>query len=156
TSIEELEVAAQNGRLATVKGFGPKTVARVIKGIAFLRESGSLRLYHHARVEAEQLVAMVRAHPDVERAEVAGAVRRRVEVAACVDVVAACRRDPLDVAQSFTRVNGVKRAHGEGTTVVIHFVDGARLDLRCVDPEGFGAALFDATGSPEHVSAVRE
>src|SRR5262245_19580706 len=123
-SVERLEAAASDGRLARLKGFGPKTTVKILKGIAFMRETGSLRLYYHAVFEANRLVAMVRAHPDVERAENAGTIRRRVELAATVDIVAACRRSPLDVAQSFARIAGVKHAHGDGASVVIHFVDG--------------------------------
>jgi len=154
-SLEALEAAARDGRLTRLKGFGPKTTARVLKGIAFMRETCSLRLYHHALAEANQLVSMVRDHPDVERAEIAGVIRRRVEVAANVDIVAACRRSPIAVAQSFTQVAGVKHAQGDGANVVVHFVDGGRLDLRCVEPSGFGVALFDATGGADHVAAVR-
>ena len=35
-------------------------------------------------------------------------------------------------------------------------VDGAQLDLLCVSPEDFGVALWQATGSSEHVAAVSE
>jgi DNA polymerase (family 10) len=154
-TIEELEEAARNGRLAALPRFGPKTAERVLKGIAFLRSRGSLRLYHHAVVEANQLVAMVRSHPDVARAEIAGTIRRRLEVAGAVDVVAACRRSPTEVAQSFTRIAGVKASDSEDGTVAIRFVDGGHLDLRCVEPDQFGVALWRATGSDEHVAGVR-
>ncbi len=153
-TLEELERAGQDGRLAKLPRFGPKTAEKILKGIAFLRAKGSLRLYHHAIVEANQLLAMVRSHPDVERAELAGAVRRRLEVVRAVDVVAACSRSPDDVAQSFTRIAGVKAADGHANTVAIQFVDGGRLDLHCVEPAQFGVALWRTTGSDEHVADI--
>jgi DNA polymerase (family 10) len=88
-SIEDLEVAARDGRLATLPKLGPKTVERILHGIAKARERGTLQLYHHAAPEARHLLEGIRSHPDVERAEVAGDIRRRLEIAGRIDVVAA-------------------------------------------------------------------
>jgi len=153
-TLEELEAAAKDGRLATLPKFGPKTVAKLLRGIATAREHGTLRLYHHAYIEAQRLLASVANHPDVARAELAGALRRRAEVVARVDIVAECRSNPVAVAQSFTRLAGIKSARGEGTSVSIRFVDGAELELHCVDHDRFAVALWRATGSDAHLSAV--
>ncbi|HXT18031.1 MAG TPA: DNA polymerase/3'-5' exonuclease PolX [Gemmatimonadaceae bacterium] len=153
-TVEELEAAATDGRLAKLTKFGPKTAAKILKGIATARERGTLRLYHHAVVEARQLLDAVRGHPDVTRAELAGAIRRKVEVASSADIVAACARDPAAVAQSFARLSGVRESNGDGARVSVHFVDGARLELHCVTPEHFGVALWRATGNAEHVAEV--
>jgi DNA polymerase (family 10) len=155
-SVEALEETARSGRLGKVKGFGPKTVEKILKGIALLRESGALRLYHHALLEGRQLVEMVAAHPDVTRAAVAGALRRHRETVGAIDVVAACAGDPEEVASSFTRVGGVARASLDRAHATIHFADGAHLELRCVTAERFGAALWRATGSSDHVSQVTD
>ena len=154
SSVEELEVAAADGRLAKVPKIGPKTAAKILKGIADSRERGSLRLYHHAIVEARRLRETVASHPDVERCEIAGDIRRHAEVAARIDIVAACRTDPVAVAQSFTRIPGVERSEGAGASASIHFVDGAHLQLHCVRPEQFGLALWWATGNDAHVADV--
>jgi DNA polymerase (family X) len=153
-TLEELEAAAKDGRLATLPKFGPKTVAKLLRGIATAREHGTLRLYHHAYIEAQRLLASVANHPDVARAELAGALRRRAEVVARSDIVAECRSNPVAVAQSFTRLAGIKSARGEGASVSIRFVDGAELELHCVDRDRFAVALWRATGSDTHVSAV--
>ena len=155
-TVEELEAAARNGRLATLPRVGPKTAAKILAGIATARERGALRLYHHAMAEAEHLLAAVWSHPGVERAEIAGALRRKMEVAGTVDIVAACRGDAAAVAQSFTRVAGVRSAEGTGASVSILYVDGARLALRCVASENFPVALWQATGSVEHIRGVTE
>ena len=153
-TIEELEAAARDGRLTTVPKLGAKTAAKILQGIATAREHGSLRLYHHAVIEARALLASVRSHPDVERAEVAGDIRRRVETAGRIDIVAGCHNDPVAVAQSFTRVGAVQSATGDGASVDIQFVDGAHLRLHCVAAEQFGLALWWATGNDAHVAEV--
>lgn len=153
-SLTDLEAAALDGRLAKVKGMGPKTAQGILKGIAFMRDAGVMSLYHQAAVEAKALVAAIRAHPDVVRAEIAGSIRRRREVVADVDIVAACTRTPSDVAQSFTRITGVRSASGEGPSVSVRFVDGTKLDLHCVSPEDFTVAWWRATGNADHVLGV--
>lgn len=156
--LAQLEEAARDGRLAKLKGFGPKTAEKILKGIAFSRDTGVLALYPHARVEAEHLAALVREHPDIREVVIAGAVRRHREVASGVSLVACCREDasPVAVATSFTRIGGVREATGAGTERVdIHFVDGVRLALRCVAPTGFAVALWRSTGSDEHVALVQ-
>ena len=153
-TVEELEAAAHDGRLATLPKFGPKTVAKILRGIAAARERGPLQLYHHALVEARRLLASVMSHPGVVRAELAGDIRRRSEVVASIDIVAACEHNPAEVAQSFTRVAGVESAAGDVGSVRVRFVDGAELNLRCVDLDRFAVALWRATGISEHVDAV--
>ena len=154
-SVQELEDAALNGRLATVKGFGPKTAERIVRGIQHLRTTGQAVLYPHAIAEAGRLLAAVRAHPDVRRAEVAGSLRRRLEVARDVDIVAECAGDPGRVSASFAHAPGVREAVGAGEPHVrITFVDGARLDLFCTTPSTFAVALWRATGSAAHLTDV--
>ena len=157
SSMEQLEEAARDGRLASIRGFGPKTAEKILKGIAFSRETAVLQLYHRGRVEAEHLVALVREHPDVEDAVVAGDVRRHREVVRGATIVARCRvdADPERVAASFTRIAGIKSATQDGAGAEIHFVDGVRLALRCALPRCFGVALWRATGSEEHVALVQ-
>jgi DNA polymerase (family 10) len=156
-TVQELEGAARDGRLAELKGFGPKTAERILKGIAHLRETGGHALWPHAAAEAARLLAGIAAHPGVERAEVAGSVRRRGEIVRDIDIVAACTMPPAEVAASIARLPGVKEAVGVGgRSVSIRFVDGALLDLHCVEPRRWGVALWCATGSEGHVRAMRD
>jgi len=154
-TLHELEEAARDGRLAGLPRFGAKTAEKVLKGIAFLKETGALVLYPHASAEAGRLLASVRRHPDVGRAELAGSVRRRREVIRDVDVVAACRAHPATVAASFAHAPGVRDIVGGGSrSVTVRYVDGTLLDLHCVRPAEFAVALWRATGSAEHVAEV--
>jgi len=155
-SLEELELAAREGRLASVKGFGRKTSDKILAGIEFLKRSGVLAILAHATRQGEALLAAVRSDPRVTDAAIAGSLRRMREVVADVDIVAACAEAPVDVARSFTRIAGVRGADGGGASVSVRFVDGTKLDLHCVRPEHFAVALWRATGTREHVAAVAE
>lgn len=153
-SLEELELAARDGRLAKLKGLGPKTAEKILAGIAFSRTSGHLTLYPHAIVYARALLGAVRSHPDVARAEIAGSLRRAREVVADVDIVASCTAAPASVAASFGRIPGLRDSTVTAGAATLRFMDGTRLDLYCVPPERFGIALFRATGSVQHVEAM--
>ncbi|MEO7455047.1 MAG: DNA polymerase/3'-5' exonuclease PolX [Gemmatimonadaceae bacterium] len=156
-SVDALEAAAKDGRLAKLKGYGPKTADKLLRGVELFRAKGSLVLYAHALASSRGLLASVRAHPDVVRAEIAGSIRRHRETVRDTDVVAGCRADPRAVATSFARAPGVKRVTGEDTSSpCITFMDGAQLHLHCVADDDFALALWLATGSGEHVRAVGE
>ena len=155
-SVEALETAALDGRLAKLKGFGPKTAQRILKGIGFMRAAGTRSLHHRGVAQARALLAAVRAHPDVDRAELAGSVRRHGETIGDADVVAVCR-DPRAVASSFANAPGVQSVTGADTASPrLTYVDGARLDLHCVSDADYAVALWRATGSEAHVRQVSE
>ena len=151
-SVEELEDAARDGRLATVPKIGAKTAEKILRDIEMMRQSVTLSLYGPAAAEGTRMLASVRKHPDVIQAELAGSLRRRREVIADVDIVASCRKAPEDVAASFARLRGVKEVFGSGASLAIKYVDGSVLDLKCVVPEQFAVALWRATGSTEHLA----
>src|SRR6476646_1345630 len=65
SSVEELEAAAIDGRLAKLPRFGAGTAAKILKGIAYLRAHSAYMLYPRALAESELVLAAVRAHPDV-------------------------------------------------------------------------------------------
>src|SRR3989454_3810010 len=80
TSLAELEAAAADGRLAELPRFGAKTAENVRKGIAFLRRSMGLRLFHQAADELEGVRRAIASLEGVRRVELAGGVRRRCEL----------------------------------------------------------------------------
>ena len=157
-TLEDLERVAENGQLADLPRFGTKTADRILKGISILRRNTHLERFPQAALEAHVLVANVVKHPDVIQADVAGSVRRHNEVIADIDIVAECSANPVDVAASFARAPGIKKATlgAEPGSVDLRFVDGTHLDMHCVARGDFAVALWRATGSGAHVEEVME
>jgi DNA polymerase (family 10) len=156
-TLQELEAAARDGRLATLPRFGEKSAEKLLKGIADLRASGAFVLWAHARAEADRQAAAVRRHPDVLRVEVAGSIRRHTELVRDIDLVAAVRGSPSVVAAAIAHGLDVRDVlGGGGRTVTIRTTDGVTVDLACVRPEQFALALWRATGSATHVRQVTE
>jgi len=156
TSVDELEAAARDGRLAKVKGFGEKTAAKMLDAIDFSRRTSALTLFPRGAADAARLLSAVRQHADVVAAEIAGSVRRHNEVVRNTDIVAAVTGDPREVAASFARVPGVIDETVSDGSAHIRYIDGAMLDLHCVNAQDFAVALWRATGSASHVTQMTD
>ena len=156
-SLQELEQAARDGRLAELPRFGERTALKILKGIADLRATGAFVLWQHGRAEAARLCDAIRAHPDVLQVEIAGSIHRRAEVVRDIDLVAAVRGSPSVVAASLAQLRGVQAVFGgSGRSMTLRFDDGLRVDITCVRPEQFPLAFWRATGSAAHVKQVTE
>jgi len=155
-SVETLESACQDGRVAALDGFGAKTAAKLLEGIAQRRAfSGQFRL-GDALPAAEALVETLRAHPAVLRISLAGSLRRMKEVVKDADIVASSN-DPGAVMDAFAQLEGVARVTSRGATkssVVLS--NGLPCDLRVVADADFPATLLHFTGSKEASVVLRQ
>jgi DNA polymerase (family 10) len=156
-TLEDLERVAQNGQLAGLPKFGAKTAEKILRGIEILRRDAHLQRFPAAAIEGQILLANVLKHPDVTAAEVAGSIRRHVEVVADIDIVAGTAADAAKVADSFARSPGVRESHPneDAGSVHLHFVDGTHADMHCVSAADYAVALWRGTGSSAHVEEMR-
>lgn len=155
-SVDALETACRDGRVAGLDGFGTKTAAKLLEGIAQRRAfSGQFRL-GDALPAAEALVDALRAHPAVIRVSLAGSLRRMKEVVKDADIVASSR-DPEAVMAAFTGLEGVARTTARGSTKSsVVLTNGLPCDLRVVADADFPATLLHFTGSKEANVALRQ
>jgi DNA polymerase (family X) len=152
-SLAALEKACRDGSLAGVKGFGPRSAEKILKSIAVMREAAGYYLYHRARERAED--AALALGDLADRLEIAGSLRRRMEVIRDIDLVAASSQ-PAALASAFRALPGVTEVIADGETKVsVRFHDGLSADLRVVTPEEFPAAWLYFTGSKEHNTLLR-
>lgn len=155
-SLDDLEAAACSGRLATVRGFGEKTVRRVLRGIDVVRGRSGRLLYREAVKEADQSAGQIASNPDVVRVESAGEIRRVADTVRDIVLVAECRADAsvtlADIADAPGVLEAIPRA--DGGAVHLRFVDDTELDLTCADGRHFAFALWRETGNAEHVAQV--
>ncbi len=157
TDLEALQAAAEAGRIAGLPGFGSRTEAKILEGIAFARSTRQRRRYPEALEVAARLVDWLRELPDVEDAAIVGALRRRVEVVDEIRLLAATTRSPA-VLRAFRALEG---AHGSQSTgaedeASIRLSDGVLVVLRCVEPAGFAHALLWETGNEAHLEGLAQ
>lgn len=154
-SIAKLEEGCKAGKVAALAGFGEKTQAKILEGIANRAAYGKRHVWLEAWEVAEPILAGLRALPQVEQAEHAGSLRRRLETVGDLDFLVATR-EPQPVVDWFVKLPVVKEvtAHGE-TKASVRLHSGIQADLRLVPPEQFVFALHHFTGSKDHNVQMR-
>ena len=65
-TVEQLEQACKDGKIAGLKGFGEKTQTNILEGINRRRSYASRHLISDALPRAEPLLEALRSHPDVD------------------------------------------------------------------------------------------
>lgn len=154
-TIADLEAAARDGRLAGLPRFGARIADGILRSIATYRAAGAPLLLPHAQAKAARLAEAVAARPGVRRVEIAGEVRRHLELVRELVIVASCDGDPVAAAAALAHAPEVEEAHGVGTShLTLRFDDGVHAQIFCVRPPEFGVTLLRATGSAEHVRSL--
>src|SRR3989441_8870284 len=90
-TVEQLEQACKEGKVAKLKGFGEKTQANICDGILRRRAYASKHLLSEALPLAERLLEALRSHPDVIRCSSAGSLRRHPEIIRDIDLFASSK-----------------------------------------------------------------
>jgi DNA polymerase (family 10) len=154
--VDELVVAAQDGRLAGLKGFSKKTEQNILAGASRLQTTERRVLLSEALDVADQLLERLRSIRGVRRADFAGSLRRGKETIGDVDLLVASERVD-EVMDAFTSYGLVERVLARGDTKSsILTRAGLQVDLRVVPLEAWGAAMIYFTGSKAHNVKIRE
>jgi DNA polymerase (family 10) len=155
-TIEQLEQACVEGKVARLDGFGEKTQTNIRAGINLRRQYASRHHLSDALTAAEPLLENLRSHPDVVRCSTAGSLRRSKEIIGDVDLLASSRK-PAEVIDSFTQGPGVVSVSAKGDTKAsVVLAGGIQADLRVVSDSEFPFALAYFTGSKEHNIVMRQ
>lgn len=154
-SIADLEEAARAGAIRGLPHFGEKTEAKILKGIRFLKQhSGRLPLGAVLDL-ARDIEARLAGLRDVQRAAVAGSIRRRKEMVGDLDFLVVAHH-PDAVMDFFVALPEVAHVYGKGPTkTMVRLNTGMDADLRVVPAESWGAALNYFTGAKDHNVALR-
>jgi DNA polymerase (family X) len=154
-TLEDLESAAKDGRLRSLKGMGAKKETFILKALEERARVGGRRLMAEAHDTAASLVATLRQHAPAAEIVTVGSLRRGCETCGDLDILAAGA--PASLMGAFTGYKLVERilARGETKSSVLLW-GGFQADLRLVPRESLGAALQYFTGSKPHNIALRD
>jgi DNA polymerase (family 10) len=155
-TIDDLEAAAEAGKVRHLPHFGEKSEQKILKGIAFLKQRGGRIPLGDAWPLMHELAERLRAVRGVERIEVAGSIRRRKETIGDGDLLVVSREPErvMDALATLPEVADVI-AHGS-TKTSVKLRSGMDVDMRVIPAESFGAALLYFTGSKAHNIALRK
>ena len=167
-SVAELTEAVKAGRLRDLKGFGPRSEERILRGIELQSQSNERVLLSTGLQIAEEIVAALAAVPGCVRCAYAGSLRRMRETVGDIDILATVAAGPDESAPdssdaaarlmaAFVGLPGVTEVIGSGSTKTsVRMRRGLQADLRVVPESSWGAALQYFTGSQAHNVRVRE
>jgi DNA polymerase (family 10) len=155
SSIEQLQKACEQSRVAELPGFGETTQAKICDAIARRALHAGSFQFGQIAAEAESLRADLAAHEAALRVEVAGSYRRRKEIVHDLDLLAATS-DPETITKFFVSHPLVESIIAQGPTKSsVRLRSGVQCDLRVVTPAEYPFALAYFTGNKEHNIEMR-
>lgn len=154
-SLEKLTTGCVTGKVAELPGFGVKTQAKILDGIEANEKYADRFRYGEIGGLVGDILEMIKQHPAVSRAEVAGSYRRAKETVGDLDFLVATKEGAL-VCKDFTKFPYVETVIACGDTkATVRLHNGIHCDLRAVKNSEFPFALQYFTGSKEHNVALR-
>ncbi|MCB0032718.1 MAG: DNA polymerase/3'-5' exonuclease PolX [Anaerolineales bacterium] len=157
TTLDELEAAAQAGKLQDLPKMGKKSEEKILKSITMLRQHGDDRYpLGEALPLAEQILKALQTVAGVKKTAVAGSTRRRRETIGDLDLLVAAD-DAEAVMQTFCELPLADKVALRGPTKSrIILPNGLGVDLRVLPEENWGTLLSYFTGSQAHNVRLRE
>lgn len=151
TSLDDLEHAAASGQIASLDGFGKKSQETILKNVAQLKIYRSRRRYYEALGTVGPVVEALRDAPGVERAELTGALRRKLETVGEAEILVAGNAEAAR-----TVLSDFAETEDPGDALFAGTVEGLTLRAYHTDASDFATTWWRRTGSAEHVAAFVE
>lgn len=155
-TLEQLQKAAQEGRVKGLQGFGEKTERHILDQLK-VRVSEERRFKLAVATQyAEALIAYLKESPGVKQVVAAGSYRRAKDTIGDLDllVTASSGSPVMDRFVAYPEVEEVL-AHGP-TKASVRLACKLQVDVRVVPKESYGAALQYFTGSKAHNVTLRQ
>ncbi len=156
SSVDGLEQAITDGRVAKLFRLGEKTADNILHQIQALRRKDQRIPVGEALPVVEEIMAALRPVPGVRNLTPAGSLRRFQETVGDIDLMGTAD-EPNDVIGAFVALPLVRHVLAQGSTKASVIVsDGLQVDLRMVEHDSFGSLLQYFTGSKQHNISLRE
>jgi DNA polymerase (family 10) len=156
SSVDELERAINEGRVAELFRLGEKTADNILHQIQALRRKDQRIPIGEALPIVEEILGALRSVPGVRNITPAGSLRRFRETLGDIDLMGTADK-PKEVIDAFVALPHVRQVLAQGSTKATVIVSGGlQVDLRMVEHDSFGSLLQYFTGSKQHNISLRE
>lgn len=154
-TVDQLEAAIRDGRVAKLNRLGEKTAANIMRAIeAFRRKDRRIPLGEALPV-VEEILSALKTLPGVLNLTPAGSLRRFKETVGDIDLMGTAD-DPQSVITAFVALSQVREVLAQGSTKAsVILPGGLQADLRMVEHADFGSLLQHFTGSKQHNVTLR-
>lgn len=156
SSAADLKAACKEGRVRSVKGFGPKTEAKLLAGISQPKQTRKETHIHKALRQAEEFITYLELEPTIQQVTIAGALRRWPENVKELSfvVIASKLNEALD---HFEKCPMLVRVIERSETSLIAIINsGLKVTVVVSSPEKYGLNLVRMTGSAAHLQRLNE
>jgi DNA polymerase (family 10) len=155
-SIEDLEKAILDGRVAGLFRMGDKTADNILRGLRSMRTKEQRIPIGTALPLAEEIMASLQERVAVRNLTPAGSLRRFRETIGDIDLMGTAD-DAEAVIEAFTTLPQVREVLAKGgTKASIVTMENLQVDFRVVPHDEFGSLLQYFTGSKQHNIDLRE
>ncbi len=151
--LDAVAAACRAGALRTIKGFGETSEAKILAAIEERRVQGTRALHVDAEQHANSLAAHLRAEPSALRVEIAGPVRRWLEIVEYL-AFAVATDHPDQIVEHFRSYAMVTAVERDDAKITARLADGMPCEIYLAPLAHFGWTLIQATGSAAHVAEL--
>jgi DNA polymerase (family 10) len=157
-NLMQLKEAAEQGRLAGIRGLGARTEENILSSLEGVTEDGigERLLLSHVLPIGDEICSDLKELGVANRIELAGSARRWAETCKDLDLIATTD-DPAALAEALAThgLSAETRRGGDAAASVLTH-SGLQVDLRIGTEETFGNLLQHFTGSAAHNVQLRE
>ncbi len=156
SSVDALEQAINDGRVAKLFRLGDKTAGNILQQIQALRRKDQRIPIGEALPVVEEILGSLHTVPGVRNLTYAGSLRRFRETLGDIDLMGTAD-NPEAVIDAFVALPHMSQVLAQGPTKASAIVSGGlQVDLRIVEHDSFGSLLQYFTGSKQHNISLRE
>ena len=166
-SVEALETACRENRIAPISGFGEKTQSKILQNLEFLKKQRNRFLFSDAELEAKLLFSYLRSLSSVSKLEpsvldvaIVGALRRKLEVVKGIGILVSVDSEDLallPLIQKIKEYPALLKASLEQTEDTLQFEieSGLRCKIKFVEPKEYPFQMMMLTGNKKHIEELK-
>jgi DNA polymerase (family X) len=155
-TVAQLKKAGEQGKIQALEGFGEKSEKEILLAISLGLKQKDRQPIEKIKPIAKKILKKVKSWPEVQRAELAGSLRRKESTIGDIDIIASSKT-PVKVTEKFAKLAQVKKVIAQGKTkTAIWMKNNFEADLRVVDDSCYGAALQYFTGPKNFNIKIRK
>ncbi|MFH1561375.1 MAG: helix-hairpin-helix domain-containing protein [Patescibacteria group bacterium] len=158
-AIDKLKKAVENGQVALIEGLGEESAQNMlvaIKNWQDRQKQPTRMLLFEADHLAKSVVNYLDSIAEVDRVDVLGSLRRRVETVRDLDIACSSYL-PKKVVKKLLEFSEIDQVISAGdNSVSLLLKTGEQVDIKTQSPESYGSLLQHFTGSKQHNVRLRE
>lgn len=149
-TLEELEKACRENRIAAQKGFGEKTEQKILEALVFAKGSKGQFLYKQVEDVALSLQEKLEAKFTDEQFSLTGEFRRQLETISQLQWVTTASKESV---KDFLLANDAQLLQESSDAITINAADQLALHFYFASKESFAQKLFETSCSEEFLAA---